>query len=60
MASAKPRELNEVLIDVLVRGLDPMAMIAAPVVLTRVAAVTFWLPAGRAARVDPVRALRTE
>ena len=60
LASAKPRELNEVLIDALVRGLDPMAMIAVPVVLTLVAAVTSWLPARRAARVDPVRALRTE
>lgn len=37
-----------------------MAMIAAPVVFTLVAAMASPLPARRAARVDPVRALRTE
>lgn len=37
-----------------------MAMIAAPVVLTLVAAVTSWLPTRRAARVARVRTLRTE
>lgn len=51
----------------LIRGLvfgvaptDPLSFSTAPVVLVVVAAVASWLPARRAARSDPMRALREE
>jgi putative ABC transport system permease protein len=37
---------------------DPMTLVAAALVLTIVAAVAAWLPARRAARIDPARVLR--
>lgn len=40
--------------------LDPATMLTVIVVLTAVAALAIWVPARRAARVDPVIALRTE
>src|SRR5438067_3809417 len=40
--------------------LDPVAFTVAPVVLTVAALVAMWLPARRAARVDPVQALHAE
>jgi ABC-type antimicrobial peptide transport system permease subunit len=43
-----------------VSGLDPVAVLAAPLVLGLVAMAATYLPARRASRVDPVRALRTE
>jgi len=41
-------------------GIDPAALLAAPVVLAAVAAAAAWLPARRVGRVDPTEALRSE
>ena len=39
---------------------DPLSFIAAGALMVVVAAVAAWIPARRAARVDPMRALRCE
>jgi ABC-type antimicrobial peptide transport system permease subunit len=39
---------------------DPVVFVSAPVLLSAVALIGVWLPAQRAARVDPATALRTE
>lgn len=43
-----------------VGGLDPLSILVAPAVLGGVAAFATYMPARRAARVDPVQALRSE
>ncbi len=43
-----------------VRIWDPVAFVAVPIVLVGVALVALWLPATRASRVNPARALREE
>lgn len=39
---------------------DPLTFVVAPVLLLGVSALATWLPARRAARVDPVRSLKEE
>ena len=43
-----------------IKPLDPITYIAVPVLLAAVALVACWIPARRAARVDPVIALRAD
>ncbi|HTV03733.1 MAG TPA: FtsX-like permease family protein, partial [Acidobacteriaceae bacterium] len=43
-----------------VRPWDPVAFVIVPMVLAGVALVAVWLPATRASRLDPARALREE
>jgi putative ABC transport system permease protein len=55
---AVSRLLRSLVFDI--SPLDPLSLLLGPVVLLVVAAVACWLPARRAARVDPMVALRTE
>jgi putative ABC transport system permease protein len=41
-------------------ALDPVAFTTAPILLAAAALIATWLPARRATRVNPMRALRTE
>jgi ABC-type antimicrobial peptide transport system permease subunit len=43
-----------------VKQYDPIALITAPILLILVGALAAWLPARRAAAIDPIEALRTE
>ncbi len=43
-----------------VKAWDAAAFVSAPVILFAVAMVAVWIPAVRASRVDPMKALRTE
>jgi predicted permease len=43
-----------------VKSWDPLAFITIPVLLMMVALLAVWLPAARASRLDPMRALRVE
>lgn len=43
-----------------VEALDPMALTAVPLLLFTIAGLAAWLPARRAARVNPMEALRSE
>lgn len=43
-----------------VSALDPLSLLAAPLLLGAIASFATYMPARRAARVDPVRALRSE
>jgi predicted permease len=43
-----------------VKSWDPLVFVTVPIVLAGVALVAVWLPANRAARLDPMQALRVE
>ncbi len=43
-----------------VKSWDPAVFVTAPLILSAVALLAVWLPAARAARLDPMRALREE
>jgi ABC-type antimicrobial peptide transport system permease subunit len=43
-----------------VRLYDPLTMIGAAVIMVAVAALAAWIPARRAAKIDPMEALRYE
>jgi putative ABC transport system permease protein len=58
LAMATGKILSGILYQV--GALDPIAFTAAPILLAVAALIATWLPARRATRVNPMRALRTE
>ena len=40
--------------------IDPLTFVGVPLVLVSVAALAIWVPARRAAGVDPMKAIRSE
>lgn len=58
LAMATGKILSGILYQV--GALDPVAFTAAPLLLAAAALIATWLPARRATRVNPMRALRTE
>ena len=58
LAAATGKILSGMLYEV--GALDPIAFTTAPLLLAAAALVATWLPARRATRVNPMRALRTE
>jgi putative ABC transport system permease protein len=57
-AVALTRSLQALLFDT--QAIDPFAFVVATLVLISAALLAAWLPARRAARVDPVLAMRAE
>jgi predicted permease len=57
-AAAASRLLRSFLVDV--SPLDPLTFCTVPVVMMLFAIIAAWIPARRAARVDPMEALRSE
>jgi ABC-type antimicrobial peptide transport system permease subunit len=43
-----------------VKSWDPLVFVTIPVILSAVALLAVWLPATRAAKLDPMQALRVE
>jgi len=43
-----------------VKSWDPAVFVSVPIVLTAVALIAVWLPAARAAKLDPMQALRVD
>jgi putative ABC transport system permease protein len=43
-----------------VKSWDPIVFVVVPVILSAVALLAVWLPATRAAKLDPMQALRVE
>ena len=58
LAAATGKIISGMLYEV--GALDPIAFTAAPLLLAAAAMIATWLPARRATRINPMRALRTE